>query len=179
MFLLNYVSPDMAASPIDEIYNLFPKDIGPPQPLQLMSASPGFLACQFEFIKYYTNHPKLSFSLLAAIRYMAANDCDHKYCIRFNQNILMAAGADGEALEAIKADPDNAPLEDNERAMLKFVSKAVKTPEAITHSDVEALRNVGWEDSDILDGVAHGAFMNGHSILMKAFSNKAADSPNL
>lgn len=89
-----------------------------------MSASPGFLACQFEIIKYFTNHQKLSFPFLAAIRYMAADDCDYEYCINFNQNILMAAGADEQALEAIKDDPDKAPLEDNERAMLKFVSNA-------------------------------------------------------
>ena len=175
MFLLNYVSPEKATIPIDDIYNVFPKEIGPPHPLQLMSASPGFLECQFEFIKYFTNHQKLSFPLLAAIRYMAANDCDYEYCIKFNQSILMAAGADEQALEAIKENPDNAPLEDNERAMLKFVAKAIKTPDAIIKSDVEALQNVGWEDSDILDAVAHGAFMTGHSTLMKAFINKTAD----
>jgi hypothetical protein len=175
MFILNYVSPEKATSPIGEIYNVFPKEIGPPHPLQLMSASPGFLACQFEIIKYFTNHKKLSFPLLAAIRYMAANYCDYEYCIKFNQNILMAAGADEQALEAIRYDPDKAPLEDNERAMLKFVSKAIKTPDAIMQSDVEALRNVGWEDSEILDAVAHGAFMQGHSTLMKAFSNKTED----
>ena len=175
MFLLNYVSPDKAISPIDEIYNVFRKEIGPPHPLQLMSASPGLLACQFEFIKYFMNHQKLSFPLLAGIRYMAANDCDYEYCINFNQNILIAAGADAQALEAIKDDPDKSPLEDNERAMLKFVAKAIKTPDAIMKSDVEALHSVGWEDSDILDAVAHGAFMKGHATLMKAFSNKGVD----
>lgn len=175
MFLLNYVTPEAAKGPIDEIYSVFPKEIGPPHPLQLMSASPGFLKCQFEFIKYFTNHQKLSFPLLASIRYMAANDCDYEYCIKFNQNILMAAGVNEQALEAIKEDPDKAPLEDNEIAMLKFVSKAIKTPEAIAPSDIEALRNSGWEDSEILDAVAHGAYMKGHSTLMKAFSIKTGN----
>ena len=136
-----------------------------------MSASPGFLKCQFEIIKYFANHQKLSFPLLTAIRYMAANDCDYEYCIAFNRNILMAAGADDQALEAIKDDPDKAPLEENERAMLKFVSKAIKTPETVASSDLEALHKLGWEDSDILDAVAHGAFMKGHATLMTAFLN--------
>lgn len=170
MFLLDYVSPEKAVSPVDEIYGFFPKEIGPPRPLQLMSASPRFLACQFEIIKYFTSHEKLSFPLLAAIRYMAANECDYEYCIQFNQKILMAAGANEQALEAINNDPDEAPLEDNERAMLKFASKAIKTPEAVVRSDVEALHNIGWEDSDIFDAVAHGAFMRSHSTLMKVFS---------
>ena len=175
MFLLNYISPEKATSPIDEIYSFFPKEIGPPHPLQLMSASPGFLSCQFEIIKYFTNHQKLSFPLLTAIRYMAANNYNYEYCIKFNKNILMAAGVNKESLEAIKDDPGKAPLEDNERAMLKFVAKALKTPDAIVQSDVEALHDVGWEDSDILDALAHGAFMKGHSTLMKAFSNKTVE----
>jgi alkylhydroperoxidase family enzyme len=172
MFLLNYVSPEKASSPIDEIYKAFPKEIGPPHPLQLMSASPEFLKCQFEILKYYTNNQRLSFLLLTAIRYMAANDCDYEYCIKFNKKILMAAGANKKELEAIIGDQDNAPLEDNERAMLKFVAKAIKTPDAVQEIDVEALRNLGWKDSDILDAVAHGAYMKGHSTLMRAFINK-------
>lgn len=176
MFLLNYVTPDTATSPIDEIYGVFPKHIGPPHPLQLMSASPGFLACQFEIIKYFARHEKLSFPLLAAIRYMAANDCDYEYCIQFNRNILMAAGANEGELEAISDDPDKAPLEEREIAMLKFVSKAIKTPDSIGPSDVEAMHNIGWDDSDILDAVAQGAFMTGHSTLMKAFSKSSLNS---
>ena len=169
MFLLKYASPEKAEGQIGEIYSIFPKAIGPPHPLQLMSASPGFLSCQFEIMKYYMNHKSLSFPLLAAIRYMAANDCDYEYCIKFNRTVLMAAGADEKALEAMKDDPDRAPLEDNDRAMLKFVSKVIKTPEAVGPSDIEALRKIGWKDSDILDAAAHGAFMKGHRTLMTAF----------
>jgi hypothetical protein len=46
MFLLNHVSPEKATNAIGEIYSVFPKEIGPPHTLQLMSASPGFLACR-------------------------------------------------------------------------------------------------------------------------------------
>ena len=172
MFLLKYVSPEQATGQLGEIYGVFPKEIGPPRPLQLMSASPGFLSCQFEIMKYYMNHQKLSFALQTAIRYMAANECDYDYCINFNRTLLMAAGADEQALEAFKNDPGTAPLEDHESAMLKFVSKAIKTPEAVVPSDLEALRDLGWEDADILDATAHGAFMQGHRTLMKAFSEK-------
>jgi hypothetical protein len=84
----------------------------------------------------------------------------------------MAAGADERVLEAIKNDPEKAPLEDNEIAMLKFVFKAIKTPGAAVQSDIKALQDIGWEDSDILDAVAHGAFMKCHSTPMTAFSTK-------
>ncbi|MCP4744815.1 MAG: hypothetical protein GY874_01545 [Desulfobacteraceae bacterium] len=172
MFLLNHMPPEKATGKIKEIYSIFPEGVEPPHPLQLMSSSPGFMACQFEFIKYYSSHPKLSHPLLASIRYMAADDCDYAHCVEFNQRLLKTVGATEKDLEAIKNDPDNSPLEDNERALLKFVAKAIKTPAAVEAADVEELRNLGWDDPDILDAVAHGSFMQGHGILMKAFANK-------
>lgn len=172
MFLLNYVNPDTASGQINEIYNLYPQEIGPPRPLQLMSSSPGFMMCQFEIMKYFSNHQKLSFSMLAAIRYLAANDFNHDYCINFNHKILMASGATEQEIEAIKSDPDKAPLDAPEKEMLKFVAKVIKIPEAVNKDDVETLHNLGWEDSDILDAVAHGTFMCGHAALMKAFTKK-------
>ena len=68
--------------------------------------------------------------------------------------------------------PDKAPLEQRERAMLTFVSKVVRTPERVVREDVAALRALGWQDADILDAAAHGAFMQGHATLMKAFVEK-------
>lgn len=169
MFLLNHSTPDNATGRVKEIYDLFPPEMGPPKPLQLISASPGFMLSQFEIMKYFTDHKTLSFHLLAAIRYMAADANDYDYCIAFNRNILIASGASETQVSAIINDPDNAPLEDKEKSMLKFVSKAIKTPEFIGREDIEALYAWGWHDPDILDAVAHGAFMRGHATLMKAF----------
>jgi len=172
MFLLDYVSPDKALGEIEEIYNLFPEEMGPPKPLQLMSSSPGFLHCQLDIMKYFSNHQKLSFILLTAIRYLAANEFDHKSCIDFNQLILLASGATEQEVETVKSDPDKAPLDEHERAMLKFVMKVIRTPEAVKKDDVKTLHNLGWKDSEILDAAAHGTFMCGHATLMKAFSDK-------
>ena len=172
MFLLDYVTPENASGKIQEIYAAFPPGIGPPHPLQLISASPGFLIGQFEILKHYQNHKNLSFPLLTAIRYMAATHFEYDYCVNFNQNILQASGVTEQELAAVRNDPDRAPLEDHERAMLKFVSKAIRAPESIDMDDVEILHALGWEDADILDALAHGAYMQGHAILMKAFSKK-------
>ena len=169
MFVLDTVSPENATGAVEKIYKTFPPEIGIPLPLQLMSASPGFLACQFEFIKYYGGHAKLSFPLLAAIRYMAASDCDYDYCVRFNRKILMASGASEQEVDAITGDMETVPFEENEKALLKFVAKAVKTPAAVEAEDVKALHRIGWKDADILDAVAHGAYMRGHGTLMRVF----------
>lgn len=170
MFLLKTVSPDGAAGKVAEIYSIFPKQIGVPLPLQLMSASPEMLGRQTEIIKYYMSHPKLSFPLLAAIRFLSASECNYGFCISFNKNILMAQGMSESDVEAMIQDPETAPLEDNERAMLKFVVAAVRSPNEVQHSDIEKLRDMGWTDTDIYDAVAHGANMVGASIVNNAFT---------
>ena len=101
---------------------------------------------------------------------MAANAFHYEDCIAFNGNVLTAAGASEKEIAAIVNDPQNAPLEDNEKAMLTFVTKVIRTPEAVRDEDINALRHLGWKDSDILDAAAHGAFMQGHATLMKAFN---------
>ena len=169
MFLLNYAGPENATGRVKEIYDLFPPEMGPPLPLQLISASPGFMTSQFEVMKYFTNHQALSFSLLAAIRCLAAHASGYDYCIAFNRNLLIASGASETEVSAVVDNPDKAPLEDREKAMLKFVAKAIQTPERVGREDVEALYAWDWHDADILDAAAHGAFMRGHATLMKAF----------
>ena len=74
-----------------------------------------------------------------------------------------------EDIKELEKDPSQAPLEDNERAMLAFVIKAIKTPDAVTQEDVDQLHEMGWADRDILDALAHGTNMIGSSILMKTF----------
>ena len=79
------------------------------------------------------------------------------------------ADASEEDIKELEKDPSQAPLEDNERAMLTFVIKAIKAADAVTQQDVDQLREMGWADRDILDALEHGTNMIGSSILMKTF----------
>ena len=81
----------------------------------------------------------------------------------------MQQGMTEEDIKELEKDPSQAPLEDNERALLTFVLKAVQTPDAVTQEDVDQLREMGWADGDILDALSHGTNMIGSSILMKTF----------
>ena len=169
MFRLNYMTPETATNGIKEIYDNFPKETGPPHPLQLMSASPGFLEAQYRIIQYFGNHPSLSFQLMSAIRLIAADIYGYDYCVNLNQTILSSMGATAGDLEVVLADVEYAPFEADEKAMLGFVRKAIQAPDTVRDEDVETLRSLGWQDADILDALAHGAFMKGHAVMMKAF----------
>ena len=78
-------------------------------------------------------------------------------------------GLSDEDIENMQKDPLNAPLDDRDRAMVAFVVKSIKSPDAVEKQDIDRLHELGWTDSDILDALAHGTNMIGSSILMKTF----------
>ena len=170
MALIQTVEPEKADGQAKEIFDTMHKLAGTvPAPLQLASASPWLLDMVWQSIQYYSQHPKLGFGLLSTIRYLVARHCDYAFCTGFNKNFLQMQGMTEEDIEKIQQDPLQAPLDDKDRAMLAFVIKAVKTPEAVAAQDMDQLHDMGWTDSDILEALSHGTNMIGSSILMKAF----------
>ena len=69
-------------------------------------------------------------------------------------------GGDYLTAEFIQNDWRKADLTEAERAMLEWAEKLTLTPSAMTQEDIQKLRDVGWEDRDILD-IAHvSAYFN-------------------
>jgi hypothetical protein len=170
MFKLKTVKPEEATGKVAEAYSVFPKGIPVPAPLVLMSASPDLLHLQSQIVRHYMTHTKLDMGFLAIIRYLAASEYNYEFCIKLNTGILkMAGGFSDSELEELKKNPENAPLEDSQKALLLFVLKVVKAPEEIKETDVEGLREMGWSDQDIFDASFHGTSMIGMSKLFKAF----------
>ncbi len=170
MALIQTVEPDKAEGQVKEIYDFMQKNAGViPAPLQLASASPNMLDSVWQSIQYYSRHPSLGFGLLSSIRYLVAQQYDYAFCTGFNKNMLKMQGLSDEDIEKMENDPLQAPLDDKDRAMVAFVMKAVKTPDAVEKQDVDQLHEQGWTDSDILDALAHGTNMIASSILMKTF----------
>ncbi len=58
---------------------------------------------------------------------------------------------DDDLLERIESDWRSAPLEPRRRAMLVYAEKLTRSPGAVTRADVEALREVGFGDRDVLE----------------------------
>lgn len=53
-------------------------------------------------------------------------------------------------MEAIAADPDTAAVGDRRRAMLDYALKLSRRPSSVGANDVEALRDAGFADADVL-----------------------------
>ena len=170
MALIKTVSPKMAEGTIKEGYDMFMRNIGIiPKPMELMSASPALFELQLRRIYYLSKHPRLSFPLLAHIRYLVAHNLDYRFCMDFNKHILKKQGLEEADIRKMEDDPAQSLLEENERAMLAFVVKAVQAPGSVTAEDIDRLRELGWEDQDMVDALSQGVGMIDHAIMAQVF----------
>ncbi len=159
MTLLRTPAPTEATGRTAEIFQQAQNTFGHlSTAMQLYALSPAALDNQWQFIRYYMQHPTLSFALLAMIRLLVSQDNHCPYCITLNTRLLMErAGLSPEQLAASRDNPDNAPLTEKERALLKLVLRATRNTGDIKAQDIDTLHALGWNDADILDAVLHGA----------------------
>jgi alkylhydroperoxidase family enzyme len=170
MTLINTVSPQKAEGDIKKGYAIFlNRGSDVPNPIRMLSASPGYFNLMIERNKYYANHPALSFSLLAHIRYLVSKKIGNQFCAKHNQKLLVKQGLSEEDLERMGMDADKSLLEDHERLMLDFVLRAMDDPHAISKKDIELLHEAGWEDRDILDATAQAIGMVDHTFFKDVF----------
>jgi len=78
-------------------------------------------------------------------------------------------GADEKIVQALAVgDLDDAPVTDAERALLQFAEIVNEHADQVTAADVERLRQHGWNDEQIAEGV--------YIMAAFAFFNKVADA---
>jgi hypothetical protein len=170
MALIKTVPPEQAEGTIKEGYDMFLDNIGIiPKPMEMMSASPALFELGLRRVHYLSTHPRLSFSLLAHIRYLVACNLDYRFCTDFNKHILKKQGLEESDIRKMEKDPSQSLLEPHESAMLVFVVKSVKAPATVTTDDIQGLKELGWEDCDIVDALAQGVSMIDHAIMMQVF----------
>ena len=140
-----------------------------PMPLQLFSRSSGLLEVQAEMINYYANHARFSSELMAFIRYTTAHQLGFRPCFEFNQKMLAGMGVTEQELDVVLENPESAPLEENEVALLAFICRSVKDQSGASQQNIDDLKRLGWRESDILDGVTHGFNMVGPALMLQLF----------
>jgi uncharacterized peroxidase-related enzyme len=171
MSILRTVTPESATGEVAEIYAQIKSAWGHvPTAMQVFSAHPFLLRHQWEYYASIMQHPTLAFPLTASIRMLVSQAGNCSYCIDMNAGMLInMAGWTPEQVAATRADFKNSPLSANEKMLLGLVLKATRDSNSVTALDVQAAREAGWSDSDILDAVNHGARMVAADILINAF----------
>ncbi|WP_324780339.1 carboxymuconolactone decarboxylase family protein [Thiobacillus sedimenti] len=171
MSILQTVTPEAATDEVAEIYAQIRNAWGHvPTAIQVFSANPFLLRHQWEYYGSIMQHPRLSLPLTASIRMLVsqAGQCD--YCIDMNAGMLInAAGWTPEQVAATRADYHASPLTAAEKVLLGLVLKMTRDSGSVTHADLQAARDAGWSDADILDAVNHGARMVAGDIVINGF----------
>jgi uncharacterized peroxidase-related enzyme len=95
---------------------------------------------------------------MIAVVVSAANRCH--YCIVSHSAALRKLTGDPILVEQLQTNHPYAKVEPKERAMLDFAVKLTEQSHRCAEGDVEALREVGWTDEDIMDIAEVAAMFN-------------------
>jgi uncharacterized peroxidase-related enzyme len=85
---------------------------------------------------------------LVAVVVSRANDC--AYCVAHHAEALARYVTDDDLLQAVSRGEDPASLTGREQALAAYARRLTRRPAAVGAGDVEALREAGLADADIL-----------------------------
>jgi alkylhydroperoxidase family enzyme len=170
MAFIKTVEKEEATGKVAEIYDLMQNKMGyVPEAFKVFSSSEHVLERQFGNLTYFMRHPRLGGQLLAFIRVLVAAEEDCAYCMKVNSNILLQYGILPDRLAEIKADPSKAPMEEKDKQLLLFTLKVVKNSNTIQPTEIEKLRQLGWNDAEILEATYHAVNQVGADKIFNAF----------
>jgi uncharacterized peroxidase-related enzyme len=171
MSILQTVTPETATGEVAEIYAQIQNAWGQvPTAIQAYSANPFLLKQQWEYYGSIMQHPTLTLPLTTCIRRLVSQAGNCTYCIDMNAGMLInMAGWTPDQVAATRANYLDSPLSPQEKTLLGLVLKMTRDSKSITADDMQAARDAGWSDSDILDAVNHGARMVAGDIIINGF----------
>lgn len=88
----------------------------------------------------------------------ARNKCD--YCVAHHAEALNQLVKDRTFVERLSRDLNSVTLDGRDRKLLEFALKLTERPADMQKSDIDQLRNEGFSDSAILDGVLAISYFN-------------------
>jgi uncharacterized peroxidase-related enzyme len=161
MALVPMVDQQNAEGLVKDLYGQIEKAFGyVPNALKIYSVSPRLLQHWWDSVRMYMEHPTIPYvPLLATVSLITAQDNKCSYCLNLNEVFLMEQGkVSRELISQTEADPDaNSYLTPKDKALFLFAVKASRTPQAIAKQDIDALKNIGWSDTEIFDIVHYAA----------------------
>jgi hypothetical protein len=125
-----------------------------------------------EEITYLSTHAHINPDFFTLLRYVVASDNGFGYCIKLNQEFLLAKGYTLEQLHELEGMQKTLPLDERHQALFDAVRTALYTPESFTVESINALKILDWSDADIFDAVDHGAFLFRASKVLKAYTKE-------
>jgi alkylhydroperoxidase family enzyme len=140
-----------------------------PDGLRLYSISPPLLEAFVANIAYFRGGTKLSPVLTAMIRYLVSAEAGCHFCIDLNESFLSHLGVDLDIARSARLNPELAPIDERERPLLRLALKAIDAPDAVSATDLQAARALGWQDREIFDAVVQAANNRAFNHVLRTF----------
>lgn len=156
--LIPIVEEDEAAGEVARAYEQYRRQCG-------RSSVPGILKC-------FATHPALLQQMLAlapallfsdghlarkqkeiiATYVSSLNDC--AYCLDSHASFLRECGGSNGLLTSLaQRNPTSNELDEKDRILLSFVHKVSIASQAITHHDIQAMKDAGWDHDSIAEAI--------------------------
>jgi len=120
--------------------------------------------------KYLLDETTLSYEIKEAIALLISQENGCKICVDVHKTIAKVLGLTEERIEQILEGVDSIKTTENEKALLKFCIKASKKDNyKILKEEIDALKEFGYNDVQILEAVAITGYFNYINTLSNVF----------
>lgn len=119
---------------------------------QLYGNDPDLLAVVWQHMCWTYNEGSVPFELKSKISLVVASTLECEGCRFYHESALSELGVDDDEIDAIEdGDADGPGFSPLEEVVLKFSQKAAENPHAIDDADLEALRDLGFSEQELLE----------------------------
>lgn len=169
--LISYTSTQDAKGDVKAVYDEIKAAYGiVPEPIKGLSLNPAMLRNQWEAYKIMGNNKNFSPKMTAMIRMLIAEKHHCTFCVGFNKGMLLNLFKLSEKeVITLQKDPTTAKLDEKQKNMLIFMIKSVSTPDDVNKTDIDALKKLGWSETDIMEGVKQATEMVATALFIDTF----------
>ena len=119
---------------------------------QLYGNDPELMEHVWHHMRYTYHGGSLPYELKSKISMVVASVMECEGCRYFHESALENIGIDGDAIENLKQlRIEDGGFSPEETVFMKFAEKATEDPHSITDDDLEALRDLGLSEKELLE----------------------------
>jgi len=120
--------------------------------------------------KYLLDETTLSYDIKEAIALLISKENGCKMCVDVHKSIAKMLGLSDEKIESILKGVDAIDSDDKDKKLLNFCIKASKKDNyKILKEEIEALKEMGWSDKQIVEAVSITGYFNYINTLSNVF----------
>ena len=161
MPFVNEIEEAQADPRLREIYGKIEKNLGfLPHYFKTLGAKPAVIEAQLQMSEAVMADGALPMIVKEQIGLVVSGINSSTYCVMFHMELLRRFGVDKALARKLTADYENAAVESNVKALLRFADKLTRHSDDIEESDTDTLKKAGWDDAAVRETVLTVAYFN-------------------